>query len=588
MGYPHQRDHGEPLLSIPSYTPGTALNDTTRRLCGAPYLDVAFGNAVIHEVVESERKAVPPSYGFDLDPVVRHCLRARRLLLIRYALVTGLLLIGLCLNAFTTVAWLGLCAVVVGLRSRAVRDLPRSVRLAGMAAIATLVLCFLGYLLFQFVLAGILGSIGLSGRSSFDEYGYGSSTRDFGDVFAAGLQGVLVLAPIVLAMGMFLTLFQSRRHVYGILTTELSPGAPATPPRTGNPRVEWRLGVVAAMQRGNICVQDIDPFAGAGWVEHSWSFATSLRPAGGGEGRVRIDSAALNQRVHDAVVGLRDPGLSEGERIPNVYVVPYVAADGNRSADDPLIDPQTRTPRTLASAETIAAISASPQGGLRHYLRAVVPANGKDIRTPDGRLVLPAQDSGIGVTAFVHLAVEGGMLYTEFVSTVMPQVRPLYHLVDNLRPERVQAQAALHTLINFLRDNVLGPVYLARLGWETLRLPGRMARSARRADEFRFYDYGAHFSVRELAAQRPTVKFMQVLDAEKYIKLLDRVVTETVLDYLDEQGVDTAEFRNAVANVSIGNATFIGGQQSFGGRNTNIQNNSAPPMAARTTGGSRG
>ena len=120
---------------------------------------------------------MPPSYGFDLDPVVRHCLRARRLLLIRYALVTGLLLIGLCLNAFTTVAWLGLCAVVVGLRSRAIRDLPRSVRLAGIAAIATLVLCFLGYLLFQFVLAGILGSIGLSGRSSFDEYGYGSSTR---------------------------------------------------------------------------------------------------------------------------------------------------------------------------------------------------------------------------------------------------------------------------------------------------------------------------------------------------------------------------------------------------------------------------
>ena len=54
----------------------------------------------------------------------------------------------------------------------------------------------------------------------------------------------------------------------------------------------------------------------------------------------------------------------------------------------------------------------SPQGGLRHYLRAVIPASGKEIRTPDGRLVLPAQDSGIGVTAFIHLAAEGGMLYT--------------------------------------------------------------------------------------------------------------------------------------------------------------------------------
>ncbi|MEU8817645.1 hypothetical protein [Actinoplanes sp. NPDC048796] len=61
-----------PLLSMPSSMPGTTLNDATRQLCGAPYLDTGFANDVIREVVEPERKAVPPSYGFDLDPVVRH------------------------------------------------------------------------------------------------------------------------------------------------------------------------------------------------------------------------------------------------------------------------------------------------------------------------------------------------------------------------------------------------------------------------------------------------------------------------------------------------------------------------------------
>jgi hypothetical protein len=584
MGYPHQRDHGTPLLSMPTYQPATTWNGTTRRLCGAPYLDPDFANAVIREVVESERKAVPPSYGFDLDPVVRHCLRARRLLLIRYAMVTGVLVLGLCLNSLATVAWLSLCAVVVGLRSSAVRDLPRSFRLAGIATVVVLLLCSLGYVLLQFVLSSFVDSLGLPGGRDVGDYDGSASAVD--DAFGNLLGGVVVLAPIGLAVAMFLVLFLSRRTTYGVLTSELAPGIAATAPSTGNPRVEWRLGVVAAMQRGNICVQDIDPFAGAGWRAHSWSFATTLKPKDG-DGRVQIDSAALNQRVHEAVVGLRDPGLRAGERIPNVYVVPYVAADGNRRSDDPLIDPQTRTPRTLASAETIAAILGSPQGGLRHYLRAVVPANGKEISTPDGRLVLPAQDSGIGVTAFVHLAVEGGLLYTEFVSTVMPQVRPLYHLVDNLRPERVPYHAAVHTLLGFLRDNVLGPVYLARLGWDTLRLTGRMARSARRADEFRFYDYGADFSVRELAAQYPPVNFMQILDAEKYIKLLDRVVTDTVLEYLDEQGVDTAEFQSAVTNVSIGNATFHGGQQSFGSRNYNIQTNTAP-VGPRSTGGSHG
>ncbi|NMO55293.1 hypothetical protein HH310_29430 [Actinoplanes sp. TBRC 11911] len=576
MGYPHQRGPDEPLLRMPLYAPGTRLNDTTRQLCGAPYLDAGFANAVIREVVESERKAVPPSYDFDLDPVVRHCLRARRLLLARYAIVTGLLLVGLCLSGSLTLVWLGLCAVVVGVRSSAVRQMPRSVRLAGLAVIAVLAMCLAGYFLFQFLLAGVVGSMGLSGTSSpFGDSG-GVSTPDLGGAFAGGMLVLSLLAPIGLAIAMFLALFLSRRQAYGILTTELAPGVVPSVPHTGNSRIEWRLGVVAAMQRGNICVQDVDPFAGAGWVEHSWSLATPLRSKNG-DGRVPIDSASLNRRVHDAVLGLRDPRLRDGERIPNIYVVPYLVADGNRRGDDPLIDPQTRTPRTMASPETIDAIMDNPQGGLRHYLRAVVPASGKEIRTSDGRLVLPAQDSGIGVTAFVHLAVEGGMLYTEFVCTVMPQVRRRYHLVDNLRPERIPAQAAAHTLRAFLHDNILGPAHLVRLGWDTVRLSGRMTRSARLADEFRYYDYGARFSVRELAAQRPTVKFMQVLDSGKYMKLLDRAVTEAVLDHLDERGVDTSELRNAVASVSIDNATFIGGQQNFGGKNTNVQNNLGTP-----------
>jgi hypothetical protein len=516
---------------------------------------------------------------------VRHCLRARRLLLGRYAAVTALLLVGLCVNAPVTIGWLTLCAIVVGSRSPAARELPRSVRLGLLVAVVGVGMCFAGYLLLSVVASSVLSSSGFSGG----QYSSGSIDEPFGGlsgVLTRGGQTALLLAPIGLTAAMFLVLFLSRRHAYGVLTTELAPGIPPVAPRNSNPRVEWRLGVVAAMQRGNICVQDVDPFAGAGWREHSWSFATRLRSREG-DRHVPIDSAALNQRVHDAVVELRHPRLRDGERIPNIYVVPYVAADGDRRGDDPLIDPQTRTPRTMASPETIAAILGSPQGGLRHYLRAVVPANGKEIRTPDGRLVLPAQDSGIGVTAFVHLAVEGGMLYTEFVCTVMPQVHPLYQLVDNLRPERVAPQAAWDTLISFLRDNLLGAAHLVRLGWDAVRLPGRMARSSRLADEYRYYDYGAHFSVRELAAHRPTVKFMQVLDAEKYIKLLDRAVSETVLDFLDEQGVDTTELRNAVSTVSIGNMTINGGIQNFGGTNANVQNNYTAPARPRPTGGPR-
>lgn len=553
------------LLSMPDYAPAATLNDDTRRLCCAPYVDVEFGAAVIHETMESERKAVPPSYGFDLDPVVRHCLRARRLLLVRYLLVTVLLIVGVCANPVATLGWLTLCGVVEGFRSPEFRRLPRAVRWGSVAVLAVGLSCLGGFVALQSVFGDL---------------------ADLSELVPVGVGGVFVVAPFALAVAMFFTLFVSRRHAYTIMTTELAPGARFAAPNSGNPRVEARLATVAAMQRGNVCVQDVDPFAGAGFREHTWSFAISLKPSD----HDPVDSADLNRRVSDAVLALRGEQLAEGERIRNVYVVPYVAADGLRRSDDPLIDPERRVPRTLASPETIAAIQRTPQGGLRHYLRAVVPAAGKGIRTPDGRLVLPAQDSGIGVTAFVHLAVEGGMLYAEFVATVMPQVRPAYHLVDNLRPDRAAVRALIDTVRRFTNDTVLGPPHLLRLTWNTLRLTSRMKWSGRRADEYRFYDYGAHFSVRELASERPTVKFMQMLDSGKYIKLLDKTVTETVLDYLEEKGVDTSEFRTLVTNVMVTNfnATFHGGQQSFGGRNTNVQTNAAPAPAARPSGGATG
>jgi hypothetical protein len=578
------------------------MSDATRRLCCAPYVDDRFGNAVIREVVESERKAVPPSFGFDLDPVVRHCLRARRLMIARYAFVTGILVVGLCLTPVWTIGWLFLCAAVVGLQSPSLRQLPRAVRLGLGATAGFVLLCFAGYTVAGLVLGRLLSSVGLGGRSTSQFPGLGESTSPtYEDVFSAGMRNFLAFAPLLLAAAMFAALFLSRRHIYGVLSTELAPGARAGAPRSSNHRVEWRLGLVAAMQRGNISIHDLDPFAGAGWIQHDWSFAISLKPRSDDDDpprrtteRIRIDAAELNRRVQQTVLGLRDAELRDGEKISNVFVVPYVAADGNRCNDDPLIDPQSRTPRTLASPETIAAIEACPQGGLRHYLRAVVPANGKDIRTPDGQLVLPAQDSGIGVNAFIHLAVEGGMLYAEFVATVMPELDPRYHLVDNLRPERVQARALLDTFRAFFSDNLLGPFYLVQTGWDALRLQSRMARSARAADEFRFYDYGARFSVRELGARLPTVKFMQVLDGWKYIKLLDKAVTESVISFLDDNGVDTTEFENAVTNISyrIGSVNVSGGQQNFGGRNVNIQHNQTGAARTATTakggGASRG
>ncbi len=560
-------------LSTPDYRPAEQFSDTTRGLCSAAYVDIEYANEVIGEVVESERKAVPPSFGFDLDPIVRHCLRARRLLIIRYALVTVILMVGLVLSGGLTLSWLGLCVLVEMFRA------PRGSRLRvlwlGAFTVAILGFVALFLTLTVVVVLARLTPDWLTARLA--DVAVATSSSALSDLLVGGLLGAALLTTILPPAAMIAAMYLSRWHAYKIIFGELAPGARATVEPLNNGRVERRLATVARMQRGNIAVHDSDPYAGSGGViDHSWSFAVTLKPRAAEQNghRIALDPHELNQRVNAAVLALRDTGLREGERIPNVYTVPYVAADGTRRGDDPLIDPETGTPYTQASAETIAAIEACPQGGLRHYLRVVVPANGKEIRTADGRTILPAQDSGVSVTAFVHLAVEGGLLYTEFVALVLPPLRAEYRIADVLRADRIMSHAWGDTFRQFVTDNLYGPWRLVRVGWDAARLRPRMTRSAAEARQLRYYDYGARFSVRDRAS-RETPKFMQKLDGTKYIKLLDKTVTEAVIGYLREQGVDTSEFEANVTSQTFGDLIFNGGVQNFGGRNLILQTNNA-------------
>lgn len=583
-------------FSTPTYVPAQTLSDTTRYLCCAPYVDSAFANQVIEEVLEDEQRAVPPSYGFDLDPVVRHCLRARRLLIARHAVVTLLLVVGLWANPFFTLAWLGFGGALLVFRRRRQMSFDIWIRVMLGFAGAAVVLCCLGGVLAAFLSGGGMDALG--GGSEYDlDYGLDGAVATGGDGSFQTLVGLYLYLPPILGLSCLAALFLFRRHAYTVLTDELRPGAPASRPAARSARVERRLATAAAAQRGNITVQERDPFLGSGRVHHGWSFAIPLRPAGktpahaaatldgpgngrrtqAGSDRIELDGAELNQRVRDAVLRLRDPNLPDAARVPGVFLTPHVVADGVRGLGDPLLNPHTRTPHTLASDAALEAIMKCPQGGLRYYERAVVPAAGKPITAADGSPVLPGQDLGIDIAAHMHFAVEGGMLYAEFMGTVLPPVRDAYTLVDALREERVTGRAALDTVRAFPTDVLCSPWWLVRTAWRSLTMRRRMDRAREASQEYLAYDYGARMSVRDLAAQPDVAKFLQALDGWKYIKLLDRTVADAVVDFLTEKGVDTSEFRAAVTHVrnEYGNVFNIsGGQQNIGGTNVTMTQNS--------------
>jgi hypothetical protein len=66
--------------------------ETTRYLCAAAYLDKRFADEVVLYVLQEEYRAVAPSYGVDIVPVICHCLAARRRRLLHDSILTSLVL----------------------------------------------------------------------------------------------------------------------------------------------------------------------------------------------------------------------------------------------------------------------------------------------------------------------------------------------------------------------------------------------------------------------------------------------------------------------------------------------------------------
>ena len=114
----------------PVVTPGNT--NATRHLSAGAYLDPDFCRTALGEVYHQPRRVVAPSYGVDPVTVLGHCLRARRALVVRDALLLGTLLLATWVSALALlVTLLALLAVhVLLVTGQALRDSVRYLRAA--------------------------------------------------------------------------------------------------------------------------------------------------------------------------------------------------------------------------------------------------------------------------------------------------------------------------------------------------------------------------------------------------------------------------------------------------------------------------
>jgi hypothetical protein len=533
--------------------PSGPLSNATRYLCAAAYLNPAFANMVIGELLASHR-AVVPSLGIDLVPIIRHCLNARRAQILRDVLLTVFLLAGL-LFATTSIIGILIIAFVFGLVLPGVDWERHSIGLKVLTgvAIAFVVALFIFFVLLQPI-------FDLASRSP----------SEFGLV--AGVGGKTGIALLIFLGLVGTTLFGYSYSMFKTFSEQLRPGARAGNFQPAAPHAEARIDQVAAAQYGNMAIYaGENPFIGTGVRGKSWSIAIELdhaQPSSQGRerrtpksrGYVAIDPVELHQAIRARLLKLRDEDLPGNERISSLTVHDHVVGDGHCRWDSPIVDSVGAMPYSEATPEAIDALIRHPAAGLRYYQRVCVSAEGQAVWTRQ-REVIGSTDQEIAASAFIYIAVEGRMFYLEFVPATLPPVLSRYHLIDRLpkiTSGRFMTKASLHAASTAFQDMIRAPFGVVGTIWRTISERRAFQEEAVAAKDYVFADVGARISVREIGSASSPRTFLQRLDAAKYTKIIERLVTDTVFDFLVDKGVDTSAYQESASAVINTNYNIAG------------------------------
>ncbi len=526
------------------------MSPTTRYLCGAAYRSERFADGVITELVDDGHRAVVPTVGYDLEPILRHCYHARHLWLLQNALISAILLLGIFVATWSTVLLIGVAFLANLLSPPAEQaDWPTARLVLGGVALVALV-WLLG--------APLLALLGLSSEEPPGPSAPPELTTSYWPVlwWLIGL-GLLTLAVIAL----------TRATVVRIFTRDLAPGGRHKPPEVTNPAILSRIKSVAAAQHGNVVLHSgYDPFLGGGHVVRAWSVAMELKRDRGPDehrptatGPVAVDPVALNRHVKRRLAALASAELPAHERMTGLVLRDQIVASGAQWRNYPLIDAGLRQPFSHASPRAVEAIIRAPQPSVRHFLRASVGADTRAATGAAGDVIMPAEYQNVVVSTFTHVAVEGGMLYMESVSTVLGPIRDKFLDLDQHVAGDDNWQEPVREALRLFGATVLiAPARLVRTVVRAVGANRRMTRADRETERLPRYDFGARAEVRQLASAGRPVTYLQRLDAEKYSKLMERRVSEAVLGYLADQGIDTSEYETRM-NVFNNHGVFIRG-----------------------------
>jgi hypothetical protein len=563
--------YGGSGVNMPAWSPGAgATGDVTRYLCVAARTDEGFAERVVDEVIADEMRAVAFSVGVDLNPVLRHTLAARKQRQERDLALAGVFTITLVLAPFWTLIGVGCLLLAAGVarialaRQPGQRYLPYLSTFGVVVVGAALVVCL--------VLALII------------RIAFGSVTGLTAWLLGPTWLGLFILVGLAV---MYALIARDKLLTHRTIGHELRRGVfspeAAPPVKDGEAWILPRLAAIGEAAGGNLTVYSgYEPFVGFGGVVDGWSFALPILPASGSKdfsgarremipfttpeliGYVRGRLQAATGQV------LGSPDAPDGDRLDALVLEDRIFVNGSALATEGRLLPQPGgLPANQLSQEEVDRIALHPRGAVRHCLCAHVSSWGGEIMA----------------STFLHLSTAGEVLYLRCDRRVLGPVSSAHHDVDRMTEEMTagQRRRLFAETVAELPGMVAGAhrrsLHRGLLGWRHDR---RLLRDMACAEEDLAFDYGARVSVRQMAVDSNYQNFFQAVDNAKYFSIVTRLVLAAIRDFLDDHGVDTAEFRAQqmmVLNQGIiqSGGVSVVGSQAVG---TGAQATQAQPPAA--------
>jgi hypothetical protein len=518
-------------------------DDTTRYLCAASYLDPAYSRRAITEFLVEPTRPVPPSPGLDAGRVLTEAVRARArrknfdgLLVVLMAVVIGLLW-----DNPVLYAWIVLSLLLLAVRARkSVYALekalnPKTLVILGVSIVVAWLLLSYSDELF--------GSGSRSSRYYDDDYYYDGSS---------GGDTARTVIGLVLAVVVCVTVTIERWSLWNLLTTRFKRFAGTTDggSLTGLLTEDFRDQLARHQESAEpaeapgaplVVYRGYNPFVGAGFRRDAWSMAIPLERVEDGEDRPTLTTEALYDGIRAAIADLRHANaLSPDHRLGGLTVTEAVFTPATELVDHlgeqeaaAFLPDIERPPHTRLTAADVARLRTDPKEWARYYLSF-------QVETWDRDLVL---------TTFLHVAVDDTTLYVEWTPYMLPPIRADYRVVDKMRPDSLRPLG--QGLVAWLEMPASLPGRILNLAsWirQPKREPGVL-------DPDR---YGVASTLRELASVNLFTDYFQLVDIERYEKIIESRLLPAIGKLLGDAGFSTAKFEEQ-ASVVINNDITISG-----------------------------